>query len=111
MTRDDFRHIALSLPEAVEGAHLGTTDFRVRNRIFATFGPRDQRLAVIKLTPDQQDMLCTTETAIFAPVPGGWGQKGWTEVTLEAADEITLKSALTMAWSNVASKKLRSRHS
>ena len=48
----------------------------VRGRIFATFGPRDQRLAVVKLTPDQQDVLCAAEPGIFSPIPGGWGRKG-----------------------------------
>jgi hypothetical protein len=111
MTRDDFRRIALSLPDATQGEHLETTDFRVRNRIFATFGPRDPRLGVVKLTPDQQDVLCSTEPTIFAPIPGGWGRKGWTHVTVEAADEVTLKSALTMAWGNVAPKRLLARRS
>jgi len=104
MTRDDFRRIALALPEATQGAHLGTVDFRVRNKIFATFGPRDPRLAVVKLTLDQQGIVCAAEPAIFAPIPGAWGRKGWTHVTVEAADEATLASALTMAWRNVAPK-------
>jgi hypothetical protein len=106
VTRDDFRRIALSLPEATEGEHLRTMDFRVRGKILATFGPRDQRLAVVKLTPDQQDVLCAAEPGIFSPIPGGWGRKGWTHVTIEAADETTLTSALTMAWRNVAPKRL-----
>ena len=106
MTRDDLRQIALGLPEATEGEHHQTIDFRVRGKIFATFGPRDQRLAVVKLTPEQQEVLCAAEPRIFSPIPGGWGRKGWTHVTLEAADETTLRSALTMAWRNVAPKRL-----
>jgi hypothetical protein len=106
MTRDDFRRIAMGLPEATEGEHMQTMDFRVRGRIFATFGPRDQSLAVVKLTPDQQGVLCAAEPRMFSPIPGGWGRKGWTHVTLEATDEATLTSALTMAWRNVAPKRL-----
>ena len=109
MTRDDFRRIALAFPEATQGEHLGTVDFRVRNKIFATFGPRDSRLAVVKLTPDQQGILCAAESGVFSPIPGGWGRKGWTDVTVEAADEATLASALTMAWGNVAPKRLADR--
>jgi hypothetical protein len=33
-----FRRLALSLPEAAEGAHMGHPDFRVRNKIFASLG-------------------------------------------------------------------------
>lgn len=76
MTRDDFRRIALSLPEAMESAHQGSPDFRVRGKIFATLGPRNPSLAVVKLTPDEQDVLSSAEPAIFATVPGGWGRKG-----------------------------------
>jgi hypothetical protein len=35
------------------------------------------------------------------------GAQGWTEVYLAGADEALLKSALTLAWRNVATKKLQ----
>ena len=31
---DEFRRMALSLPEASESAHMGHPDFRVRGKIF-----------------------------------------------------------------------------
>jgi hypothetical protein len=37
-------------------------------------------------------------------VPGGWGKQGYTNVLLAKADATTLKSALVMAWDNVAPK-------
>jgi hypothetical protein len=37
-------------------------------------------------------------------VPGGWGKRGSTHVRLARADQATLKSALTMAWTNIAPK-------
>ena len=44
MTADDFRGIALSLPEVSEGAHMGHPDFRVGGKIFATLGyPNEKR--------------------------------------------------------------------
>jgi hypothetical protein len=36
VTPADFRRIALSLPGAEEGSHMGSADFRVGGRIFAT---------------------------------------------------------------------------
>ena len=59
---------------------------------------------MVKLTQEQQSMLVEAEPEIFRPVPGGWGKQGYTNVFLEEADATTLKSALTMAWKNVAPK-------
>ena len=49
-------------------------------------------------------VLVEAEPDIFRPVPGGWGRQGSTNVQLAAADEKTLKSALTLAWTNVTPK-------
>jgi hypothetical protein len=104
MSAARFRKIALGLPEAIEGAHQGTADFRVGKRIFATLGYPDGHWGMVKLTVEQQSMLVDAEPGIFRPVPGGWGKGGATNVRLAAADATTLKSALTMAWRNIAEK-------
>jgi hypothetical protein len=104
MTAARFRKVALSLPDALEGAHHGTSDFRVKKRIFATLGYPDDNWGMVKLTPEQQSVLVEAEPGIFRPVPGGWGKGGATNVRLAAADATTLKSALTMAWRNIAEK-------
>ena len=101
MSISRFRKIALGLPEAIEGAHQGTTDFRVKKRIFATLGYPDEDWGMVKLTPEQQAVLVEAEPDIFCPVPGGWGKGGATNVRLAKADVTTLKSALTMAWRNI----------
>ena len=106
MSSSRFRRIALSLPEAVEASHQGHPDFRVGKRIFATLGYPDKAWGMVNLTPEQQRMVVEAEPDIFRPVPGGWGKTGNTNVRLAAADATTLKSALTLAWSNVASKPL-----
>jgi hypothetical protein len=106
MSASTFRRIALALPEAVEGAHQGHADFRVGKRIFATLGYPDEAWGMVKLTPEQQSMLAEAEPDIFRPVPGGWGKSGSTNVRLSKADAITLRSALSMAWRNVAPKSL-----
>jgi hypothetical protein len=104
MVLDEARKLALNLPEAVEAGHMGHADFRVRNKIFASV-PDDSRF-VVKLTPEQQEMMAGAEPAIFSPIKGGWGRQGWTYVSLAAVDEVTLRSALTTAWRNVAPKRL-----
>ena len=42
ITIAEFRRIALSMPEASEGAHMGHPDFRVKGKIFATLFWRDE---------------------------------------------------------------------
>ena len=106
VTIPDFRHAALSLPEATEGAHMGHPDFRVRNKIFATLGVPDAAWGMVKLTPEQQEMLMAAEPEAFKPAAGAWGRRGSTHVRLAAVDRTTLRSALTMAWRNTAPKAL-----
>src|SRR3954469_18902086 len=105
MTPNQFRRIALALPDTVEGAHMGHADFRVGGKIFATLGHPDPAFGMVQLTPDQQALLVATTPKVFAPVPGGWGRQGSTHVRLAAADAATVKNALTIAWKNRAPKK------
>ena len=103
VTADQFRRAALALPEAIESAHMGRTDFRVRTKIFATLGT-DR--GVLKFTLEQQELFVRVDPAAFAPVAGGWGRKGWTQLQLVAAKSGIVRDALTLAWRNVAPKKL-----
>lgn len=97
MKFDDFTRVALSLPEAVEGAHMGRTDFRVGNRIFASLHP-DKDAGMVILKPEEQAMLVEAEPTMFAAVPGGWGESGATLVFVAEADEAALRDALIRAW-------------
>jgi hypothetical protein len=109
MTAADFRRDALGLPEAAEGAHMGKADFRVRGKIFATLGWPDAQWGMVKLTPEQQDVVVAAEPEMFVPVKGTWGRRGATQVRLASVDRTTLKSVLASAWRNVAPKKLADR--
>ena len=101
MEQDEFRALALTFPEAVEQSHFDTADFRVRNKIFATLRAADGR-AVLKLSPDEQQLVMATSPVMFAPVNGSWGLKGWTRVALDHADPDTVHHAMGMAWRSVA---------
>jgi hypothetical protein len=105
MTADEFRALALSFPEAAEGSHFDTADFRVGKKIFATLRESDRR-AVLKLSPDEQQLLMETGRGIFVPIKGSWGLKGWTHIILEQADAETVRHAMAFAWKSVAPKKL-----
>lgn len=104
MTADEFRTIALSLPNAVESAHNAHPDFRVGKRIFATLDYPDANWAMVKLTPEQQEILVGAEPEIFTPANGAWGRHGSTNVRLDRLDEPTAVSALHIAWENLAGK-------
>ena len=106
MIAQDFRRIALSLPEATEAAHMGHPDFRVNNRIFATLGYPAPGWGVIRLTPDQQEWLVRANPGIFSPVTGAWGRAGYTNVKLRPARKDMVREALITAWRNRAPKRL-----
>lgn len=102
MTSQEFRRLALSLPEAIEAAHMGHPDFRVAGKIFATLGYPSREFAMVQLTPDQQELFVRTEPKSFRPVPGGWGRKGSTHVLLRTAKKAAVREALALAWRNRA---------
>lgn len=108
ITPEDFRRVALALPQATESSHMGTVDFRCW-KIFATLANPDAAWAMVKLTPDQQEMRVAAEPEVFVPVPGGWGRGGATRLRLAACDEATARGALLDAWRNAAPKKLLDR--
>jgi hypothetical protein len=101
MTTDDFRRLALAMPGAVESNHNRHPDFRVGGKIFATLGYPDSRWAMVKLTPEQQNILIEKTPETFSPANGAWGRRGSTLVRLEQADARTAQSAIEMAWANL----------
>lgn len=105
MTAAEFRALALGFPEATEAEHMDHPDFRVRGKIFATLGPNGD-WGMVKLTADQQGLFLRTAPAMFHPASGSWGRRGSTIVRLDAADELTVRQALTAAWRNTAPKRL-----
>jgi len=110
MDADAFRALALGLPETAQSSHMGAADFRVRGKIFAQPAGRPGGSAIVKLTREQQEMMCAAEPAVFTPEPGHWGRLGWTRLAVEAADETTARGALWTAWRNVAPKALVKTH-
>jgi len=105
MTAENFRRIALSLPEATENSHMDHPDFRAGGKIFASLGYPNDTCGMVKLPPDQQESLSQNYPDAFAPVKGAWGRQGATQVYLENVDASTLRRAMTAAYKNVASKR------
>jgi hypothetical protein len=106
MTRAEFRKIALSLPEAVESAHMGHPDFRVGGKIFATLDSPQTGYAMVALTPEEQEVFVLSKPTMFVPAKGGWGRSGSTNVILAKTDRQTARDALILAWRRKAPKGL-----
>lgn len=97
MTPAQFRALALSMPEAVEGAHHGHPDFRVHGRVFASLHADGER-GMVKVPPDEQRRLLSSHGGIFAAAAGAWGRAGCTMVTLRAATRVALDGPMAAAW-------------
>ena len=106
MTTAEFRQLALSLPEAIESAHMDHPDFRVGGKIFATLGYPDVEHAVVLLPPDEQARYLSDAAKVFEPAQGAWGRNGATAVRLATADRKMIKEALGLAWRKRAPKRL-----
>jgi len=98
MNANDFRRMALSLPETAEGSHMGAADFRVGGRIFATLAAQDRGYGNLMLTPEQQAGFVADLPKVFVPIAGGWGKMGCTHVVLNNVSEDVLMGALQTAW-------------
>jgi hypothetical protein len=98
MKAADFRRIALSLEGAEESSHMGSPDFRVDGRIFATLASQSQGYGNLMLTVEQQQAFIADRPDLFLPIKGGWGRMGATHIILAKADEESLRGALTTAW-------------
>jgi hypothetical protein len=106
---ETVRALALALPEVEEHDHWGRPSFRVRNKIFVTLWPDEQR-AVLKLSRADQSALVQLDPKIFSPVPGTWGEQGSTNVQLARIERGLFQQVLYTAWCQVAPKRLIAAH-
>src|SRR5258706_15551065 len=95
---EEFRRLALGLPEAAESSHMGHPDFRVRGKVFATLGYPAGGWGMVRLSPEQQELYVQVRPEAFSPVKGGWGLRGATSVRLRLAPRGLLREALSAAW-------------
>ena len=108
MNIHDFRRIALSLPNAEEGSHMGSVDFRVDGRIFATLAHAKLGYGNLMLSPEQQAAFVAELPEVFIPVKGGWGRMGATHIVLSATNEDVVAGALRVAWQRRVEKNQKS---
>ncbi|HWE51254.1 MAG TPA: MmcQ/YjbR family DNA-binding protein [Bryobacteraceae bacterium] len=98
MKAEDFRRIALSFEGAEEGSHMGSADFRVGGRIFATLASQHLGYGNLMIDAERQAAFIEDAPDVFLPIAGGWGRMGMTHIRLAKATEDVLTGALRTAW-------------
>jgi hypothetical protein len=104
MTADDFRELALQLPDVVEKEHMRHPDFRAHGHIFATLAYPTEEWGMVKLDPADQKRFVDKHGHAFTPVKGAWGLQGCTSVKLASAQRDVVAQALDLAWQKSASE-------
>ena len=77
---------------------MGSADFRVGGRIFATLASESKGYGNLMLTPELQADFVVEQPDVFLPIAGGWGRNGSTHIRLAQANEDLLTGALRTAW-------------
>jgi hypothetical protein len=111
MDAEDFREMALSLDGAEEGSHMGSPDFRVGGRIFATLAMQQLGYGNLMLSPALQRALIAEAPEVFLPISGGWGRMGCTHIRLADASAEQMLKGLQLAWGLRVEKNGKSRSS
>jgi hypothetical protein len=104
MTGEEFRHAALSFPEAVEKETWGHPTFRVRDKMFATMSAEGDS-ASVKASREAQAALVGSEPETFS-VPAYVGQHGWVAIRLDRVDADEAVELLDEAWRATAPKRV-----
>ena len=104
VSREQARHLALALAEAVEQDHHGRPSFRVANKIFATL--RDEDHMNVLLDEGGIRTAIHSDPRAFEEV--WWGKKlAAVRVDLRRVDTGTLCDLLEEAWELRAPSRLR----
>ena len=101
LNQNDIRALALALPDAREGSHMGHPDFRVRNKIFATLHP-DGCTANFRAAPANLDALVAADPKTYRAV---WGGK-YLAVDLQRVQVDAVRTIVADAWCLTAPKTL-----
>ncbi|MEU9075311.1 MmcQ/YjbR family DNA-binding protein [Kitasatospora sp. NPDC004745] len=104
VTFDEFRAMALGLPEAAQEPTWDIETLRVRGRIFAMGAPGGLAVTV-KASPEDQAELLAAEPEVFSVAPYV-GRHGWVSVRLDRVDREELHDLVTEAWRRTAPKRL-----
>ena len=101
---EEFRTVALSLPEATEKETWGHPTFRARDKMFASMA-EDGSTGTVKATKQEQAALLAAAPDTFF-VPAYVGQHGWVGINLPLVDPGELQDLIVEAWRLTAPKRV-----
>ncbi|MFF9640403.1 MmcQ/YjbR family DNA-binding protein [Kitasatospora aureofaciens] len=104
VTFDEFRAMALTLPEAAQEPTWGIETLRVRGKVFAMGSP-DGDSVTVKASHEDQAELIAAEPEVFS-FARYVGRHGWVSVRLDLVDPEELQDLVTEAWRRTAPKRL-----
>ncbi|MBD0688675.1 MmcQ/YjbR family DNA-binding protein [Streptomyces sp. CBMA123] len=104
VTFDEFRAMALALPEAAQEPTWGIETLRVRGKVFAMGSPEGDSIT-LKASREDQAELIAAEPEVFS-FARYVGRHGWVSVRLDLVDPAELDDLVTEAWRRTAPKRL-----
>ncbi|WP_267595009.1 MmcQ/YjbR family DNA-binding protein [Carbonactinospora thermoautotrophica] len=102
MTAEEFRAMALALPEAEERETWGEATFRVRDKIFAMLA---SATVSVKASREEQAALIAADPETFQVAPYT-GRFGWVLVRLASVDPGEMRELVVEAWRRTAPRQL-----
>lgn len=107
-TADDYRRIALALPEVIEESHYGSPAYKAGKK-FLTRLREDGENVVIPMNRDERDFWIESEPELFHVTPH---YQNWNGVLVRLAkvEPERLEELLSAAWLFVATPTMRKRH-
>ena len=85
---------------------MGHADFRAGGRVFASLGPKGD-WAMVKLPPDEQEVLVAEAPEVYERFGGAWGRSGCTRIHLRSARKGEVRRLLALANREAAGRRRR----
>lgn len=99
---DKARSMLLKLEGTEERLHWDRPAFQANKKIFATLWPKENKV-VLKFTMEQQSVYLQVDPEIFSPVPGAWGRKGYTCISMQKITTAMFSEVIARARESVHS--------
>jgi predicted DNA-binding protein (MmcQ/YjbR family) len=105
MNIQEFKKMAMALPEVLEEPHFHKSAFKIMKKIFVTLDSTE-KTATFKLSLENQDLFSLIDKKNIYAAPNKWGKMGWTVFEIEFLESEIIKEVLKVSYSINASNRL-----